>query len=252
MSEDSSPDTSAEEFEALRPRLLGVAYRMTGSVGDAEDVCQEAWLRWERGRPRPTSPHRRRTWCAWSRTSPSTGSGRRNTGGSSTWSVPPRAARQRRPQRSGGGGRALRLAHAGVPRDAGRAHADRARRSAAPRRVRLRVRRGRGRGRPFAGRVPAIGEPHAQEARPRARRTPAARRRARAAHGRAAPREHRERRHRRPHAAPRTRRRAARRRRPRPSRGAPPGRGTRSAWRASSPISASGWWASAPTCVWRT
>ena len=33
-------------FEELRPRLFGIAYRMTGSVADAEDVCQEAWLRW--------------------------------------------------------------------------------------------------------------------------------------------------------------------------------------------------------------
>jgi RNA polymerase sigma-70 factor (ECF subfamily) len=41
-------DTRAEEFEALRPRLFGIAYRMTGSVGDAEDACQDAWLRWQR------------------------------------------------------------------------------------------------------------------------------------------------------------------------------------------------------------
>lgn len=33
-------------FESLRPRLHGVAYRMTGSVADADDLCQEAWLRW--------------------------------------------------------------------------------------------------------------------------------------------------------------------------------------------------------------
>jgi RNA polymerase sigma-70 factor (ECF subfamily) len=37
-----------EEFEALRPRLFGIAYRMTGSVSDAEDACQDAWLRWQR------------------------------------------------------------------------------------------------------------------------------------------------------------------------------------------------------------
>jgi RNA polymerase sigma-70 factor, ECF subfamily len=36
-----------EEFEALRPRLFGIAYRMTGSVSDAEDACQDAWLRWQ-------------------------------------------------------------------------------------------------------------------------------------------------------------------------------------------------------------
>ena len=39
------PDSS-REFEALRPRLFGIAYRMTGSVADAEDLCQEAWVRW--------------------------------------------------------------------------------------------------------------------------------------------------------------------------------------------------------------
>ena len=33
-------------FEAARPRLLGLAYRMVGTMADAEDVVQEAWLRW--------------------------------------------------------------------------------------------------------------------------------------------------------------------------------------------------------------
>ena len=33
-------------FDALRPRLLHVAYRMLGSMADAEDVVQDAWLRW--------------------------------------------------------------------------------------------------------------------------------------------------------------------------------------------------------------
>jgi len=37
---------AADPFEALRPRLFGLAYRMTGSVADAEDVCQDAWIRW--------------------------------------------------------------------------------------------------------------------------------------------------------------------------------------------------------------
>jgi RNA polymerase sigma-70 factor, ECF subfamily len=35
-------------FEELRPRLTGLAYRMTGSLSDADDVLQEAWLRWSR------------------------------------------------------------------------------------------------------------------------------------------------------------------------------------------------------------
>lgn len=33
-------------FDSVRPRLFGIAYRMTGSVAEAEDLCQEAWLRW--------------------------------------------------------------------------------------------------------------------------------------------------------------------------------------------------------------
>lgn len=33
-------------FDAVRPRLFGIAYRMTGSATDADDLCQEAWLRW--------------------------------------------------------------------------------------------------------------------------------------------------------------------------------------------------------------
>lgn len=36
-----------DAFEAARPRLLGLAYRMLGTIGDAEDVVQEAWLRWD-------------------------------------------------------------------------------------------------------------------------------------------------------------------------------------------------------------
>lgn len=37
---------AADPFEAERPRLLGLAYRMLGSLADAEDVVQDAWLRW--------------------------------------------------------------------------------------------------------------------------------------------------------------------------------------------------------------
>lgn len=37
-----------EDFEVERPRLLRIAYRMTGSVADAEDAVQEAWLRLDR------------------------------------------------------------------------------------------------------------------------------------------------------------------------------------------------------------
>jgi RNA polymerase sigma-70 factor (ECF subfamily) len=39
----------ARQFEAERPRLSTVAYRMLGSLGEAEDAVQEAWLRLDRG-----------------------------------------------------------------------------------------------------------------------------------------------------------------------------------------------------------
>jgi RNA polymerase sigma-70 factor, ECF subfamily len=39
-------DTETDVFEEHRPVLLGVAYRMLGRLADAEDVVQEAWLRW--------------------------------------------------------------------------------------------------------------------------------------------------------------------------------------------------------------
>ncbi|MFO1015644.1 MAG: RNA polymerase sigma factor SigJ [Caulobacteraceae bacterium] len=38
--------TPLESFEAERPRLKRLAYRMLGSVSEAEDVVQDAWLRW--------------------------------------------------------------------------------------------------------------------------------------------------------------------------------------------------------------
>ncbi|MCC2671552.1 MAG: polymerase, sigma-24 subunit, subfamily [Armatimonadetes bacterium] len=37
---------SPDLFEELRPRLFGIAYRMLGTVTDAEDLVQEAYLRW--------------------------------------------------------------------------------------------------------------------------------------------------------------------------------------------------------------
>ena len=37
-----------EIFNTHRPLLFGIAYRMLGSVADAEDVLQDANLKWER------------------------------------------------------------------------------------------------------------------------------------------------------------------------------------------------------------
>jgi RNA polymerase sigma-70 factor (ECF subfamily) len=41
-------DGAVTTFEAHRAHLLGIAYRMLGTMADAEDVVQEAWLRWRR------------------------------------------------------------------------------------------------------------------------------------------------------------------------------------------------------------
>lgn len=46
MTTDRSAPSGAE-FERERPRLEGLAYRITGSRATAEDVVQDAWLRWE-------------------------------------------------------------------------------------------------------------------------------------------------------------------------------------------------------------
>lgn len=39
--------TPVDAFEAQRGRLFGIAYRMLGSASEAEDVVQDAWLRWQ-------------------------------------------------------------------------------------------------------------------------------------------------------------------------------------------------------------
>jgi len=40
-------DRSVDVFEALRPRLGAIAYRLLGSASEAEDAVQEAYLRWQ-------------------------------------------------------------------------------------------------------------------------------------------------------------------------------------------------------------
>ena len=47
MMVDISPQgDAAESFDPLRRKLIRVAYRMLGSVADAEDMVQEAFIRW--------------------------------------------------------------------------------------------------------------------------------------------------------------------------------------------------------------
>jgi RNA polymerase sigma-70 factor (TIGR02957 family) len=51
MIADSGPpselETASAVFAAVRPRLFGIAYRMLGSVSEAEDIVQEVWIRWQ-------------------------------------------------------------------------------------------------------------------------------------------------------------------------------------------------------------
>ena len=53
-------DATTETFNRLRPRLQGIAYRMLGSSAEAEDIVQDAWLRWHvaAGAPGAVGPRR--------------------------------------------------------------------------------------------------------------------------------------------------------------------------------------------------
>jgi RNA polymerase sigma-70 factor (ECF subfamily) len=53
--------TRAEEFEELRPLLFSIAYRILGSVAEAEDAVQETWLRYAAS---PTQPASARAFLA--------------------------------------------------------------------------------------------------------------------------------------------------------------------------------------------
>ena len=42
-----SGTAALDEFQEQRQRLFGIAYRMLGTVSDAEDIVQETWIRWQ-------------------------------------------------------------------------------------------------------------------------------------------------------------------------------------------------------------
>ena len=64
MTENANSEDATAGFEPLRPKLMRVAYRMLGSVSDAEDIVQEAFIRWmgaDRGEVREPEAFLRRT-----------------------------------------------------------------------------------------------------------------------------------------------------------------------------------------------
>ena len=61
---NAGSEHAAVNVEPLRPKLMRVAYRMLGSVADAEDMVQEAFIRWmraDRGEVREPEAFLRRT-----------------------------------------------------------------------------------------------------------------------------------------------------------------------------------------------
>ena len=64
MITNTRSEDAAASFEPLRPKLTRVAYRMLGSVQDAEDMVQDAFIRWmntDRGDIREPEAFLRRT-----------------------------------------------------------------------------------------------------------------------------------------------------------------------------------------------
>lgn len=44
-----SLEKATRDFVAARPQLFGIAYRVLGSAAEAEDILQEAWVKWQQG-----------------------------------------------------------------------------------------------------------------------------------------------------------------------------------------------------------
>ena len=145
-------DQAAAVFDDLRPYLHGVAYRLTSSWADAEDVVADAWPRWSAnassGRG-PASVADSGRGPARSR-SPPLGAGPprdvRRAVAARTVASPPPAAARRRPGPAGRTGRG-RVRTPRVPGRARPVDAGAAGRRRAARRARPRLRRGRRRAR---------------------------------------------------------------------------------------------------------
>src|SRR5437773_3402665 len=76
-----SPLTTFNEYRSL---LFSIAYRMVGSVADAEDMVQEAFIRWQQAATTKFDP-RRHSWSPSSAASPLTICNPLGRSASSTW-----------------------------------------------------------------------------------------------------------------------------------------------------------------------
>jgi RNA polymerase sigma-70 factor, ECF subfamily len=47
MSAATVSEADVQAFHTVRPRLFGIAYRIVGSAAEADDVVQDAWIRWQ-------------------------------------------------------------------------------------------------------------------------------------------------------------------------------------------------------------
>jgi RNA polymerase sigma-70 factor, ECF subfamily len=44
---DAVSESDTESFAGMRPRLFGIARRVLGNASDADDIVQDAWIRWQ-------------------------------------------------------------------------------------------------------------------------------------------------------------------------------------------------------------
>lgn len=58
----TAPQSATEPFLSYRPLLFSIAYRMLGSVADAEDALQETWLRWHRAQEQGEEIRNLKAW----------------------------------------------------------------------------------------------------------------------------------------------------------------------------------------------
>jgi RNA polymerase sigma-70 factor, ECF subfamily len=61
---NAAADEVAAEFETHRTRLLGLGYRMLGTVAEAEDLVQETYVRWHRARQTPDTIDSAGAWLS--------------------------------------------------------------------------------------------------------------------------------------------------------------------------------------------